>query len=150
MKKIKQLLLTGSAYTVLFALILYVFFSFSGLGENGMGVDKFLLVLGYGMLVAGANMISSLLNLKEIFKNLIHFAILLAGFIALYVLTMGAASVNASRIFIASFIFLAVYVAVRFAAYGIRRLMGKGENAAPNKQTAKPEKPAYTSRFGNN
>ncbi|MBR7117329.1 MAG: hypothetical protein IKC87_06450 [Clostridia bacterium] len=150
MEKFKQLVLTGSAYTVLFALILYIFFSFSGLGENGMGIDKFLLVLGYGMLVAGANLLCSLMKMREIFKNLIHFAILLAGFIVLYILTMGASQVNAGKIFIASFIFLAVYVAVRFAAYGIRRLTGKNSPATPKKQDSKPEKPVYTSRFGNN
>lgn len=147
MNKLKGFLYKTAAYTVILLFVLYVSLALAGVTDQGVPIAKFFLVLGYAALITGAGLVVGLLSCKMIYKIILHYSILLSGFIVIYYNSGVVGSSNAAKLFIAISLFTVVYALVRIAIHLI------GREKAPAKGTGesgkkKAEEPKYTSRFG--
>ena len=148
MKKGAEFVLRGCGYTVMIAFILYTVLAISGVTDQGIPIAKFLVVFAYGLLASGAQEAYHGLKAKLPLRVAIHYLMLLAGFIVLYVASGVNASVNASKIFIAITIFTLLYALAGAIGIGIKRLLNKTAPTASKKPDPKKKQaPEYTSRF---
>lgn len=149
MKKFLDFILRGCGYTVMIAFILYTVLAISGVTDQGIPVSKFVAVFAYGLLAAGAQSAYHTLKVNLAIRVAVHYTMLLAGFIALYLTSGVNASVNASKIFIAITIFTLLYALASAFCVGIKNLVSKSMPATSKKpvQEQKP-KSEYKPRFG--
>ena len=151
MKKIEKLILQSCGYTVLLALILYAVLAISGVTDQGIPISKFLVVFGYGLLISIAGALYSYMKAKTPLKLLTHYAILLAGFIVLYLCSGVVSNINPSKIFVAVIIFTVLYVLAAGAIKCLGIAVGKADNKLGKRlENPMPEKKPYTPKFGGN
>jgi hypothetical protein len=149
MKSIKSFIFEGCAYTVILCFFLYFFLAITGVGASGVPFLKFLLVFAYGFLIPLAGIIRNAFKANPIPSFILHYAILLAGFIAVYMLNASSSAALAGNVFVAIFIFSFIYAAY----YGIKTVIRhiRGKQTKPRKKAKKENKPkedTYTPRFG--
>lgn len=154
MEKTKKFILHACGYTVLMALILYTILAIIGVKDQGMPIAKFLIVLGYGLLAEGAAVLYDSLPLKKPIRLLIHYAIMLTGFIVMY-LTSGAAEkgVTGAKIFIATIIFTVLYAITVAILQAFKQIAGNSTSASAAKAHGSTKKASggskeYKPRFG--
>ncbi|MBR2930998.1 MAG: hypothetical protein IKC32_07190 [Clostridia bacterium] len=149
MNKLKGFLYKTAAYTVILLFVLYVSLALAGVTDQGVPIAKFFLIMGYAALITGAGLLVGLLSCRMIYQIILHYSILLSGFIVIYYNSGVVGSSNAAKLFIAISLFTLVYALVRITLYLIRR--GKApakESGDPGQKKKKAEEPKYTSRFG--
>ena len=149
MKKFESFLLKSCAYTVLLMLIMYITVSLLGESNNSISAFKFFLLLGYGALITADELIYNTLKIKTALKVLIHYAILLAGFVTVYALMGIAGTVTPMRVFVIIVLFTVFYA----MGLGIVKLIStfvKKTDSAIEKHEPKEKEPAtkYNPRFG--
>ena len=151
MNAFKQFLLKASAYTVVILSAFYIYGGIAGITEHGISWHKYLLILGYGLLISTAEIISGILVKHRVLANLINYAVLLSGFIIIFVLSTNTTGSVATKIFIAVALFTVIYVLIRLCIYLIKKAISK--SSIVKKQPVKPEtkkKSAYRSLYGDN
>lgn len=149
MNGFKDFLLKASAYTVIILSIFYVVGAFSGITEHGIPWHKYLLILGYGLLISAAELLVKLFPKRKMLGMLINYFALLIGFLVVFVFSSETGSV-ATKIFIAIALFTVVYAVVRVALMLVRKAI---EKANPGKKALKrlkeeKDKPKYTPLYG--
>ena len=155
MKRFEKLLLSGTGYTVLILILFYIFAAFAEFENTSIGIGRFFVILGFGMIIGLADLIYGLLTLKTPYKLLIHYALLLTAFFVVFLLGEFITLNGAPSVFIAITIFTVMYFVLFGIVYLIRRtvsiadgklekkIAGKGARADKN-QSKKPE---YTPKF---
>lgn len=153
MKKFESFILHGCGFTVLLALILYAFLAISGVIDQGIPVLKFLVVFGYGLVISGARELYASLPFGKAVRLMIHYLMILAGFLVLYFTSGAFSAITPAKVFIAIILFSILYTAIMLGKSGIGRFVKKAEpqasptsKKAPVKGTQK--KGGYTPRFG--
>ena len=141
MSKIFDLFKRGSFYTVVFSLLLYLGGYINTTGTPSMPWHRFLLVLAFGMIISFGEWLDDLLSTKLylIFRLMINYALVMAGFIFVFIALERGDS--PAKIFAAVAIFTVIYSVFALAKYLIDRLVFKKVPLAPAKKT--PLKPEY-------
>ena len=151
MNRLGNFILRSCGYTVLLMLVLYVFLAAIGGVDQGIPFIRFLVLLRYGAFIVSAGEVYKTTSLKKPLRILIHYFILLIGFVPVYVFSGASHSVNASKIFIALMIFSILYAFIGVVVCGIRSVAFK-RTEGPKTTEDKPiePKPQYTPRFTEN
>ncbi len=147
MKIIKDFLLKASAYTVLILSAFYIYGGIAGLNENGIHWTRFLIIAGFGTLISGVELLNSSLTIKNIFKSVIHYTVLLVGFILVFFIA-GSAELKPSTFFIAVVLFSVIYFAISLIALGVKKLWNKLPADKSENVADKPKKKEYQSLYG--
>lgn len=153
MKKFESFILRGCGFTILLALILYAFLAINGVLNQGIPILKFLLVFAYGLVISGAHELYASLPFGKAVRRMIHYLMILAGFLVLYFTSGAFPTVTPAKVFIAIILFSIFYTAIMLSISGIRRLI---ENTKPQASPVSKKAPArgaqkksgYTPRFG--
>ena len=148
MKKIENFLLTGSGYTVLILTIFYAFAAISKFTSPAITFPQYLLILAFGYIIAFAELIYNVLNLKSWLKGLIHYGVLLFAFCVIFIISGNIKAGRAAAVFAAIILFTMLY----FALWGMIHLIRKTVRAADEKIDAKQpkaKKEKYKSLYSN-
>lgn len=152
MKKFESFILHGCGFTVLIALILYIFLAINGVLDQGIPITKFLVVFGYGLVISGARELYASLPYGKAARVTIHYIMLLAGFLVLYLTSGAFATITGAKIFIAIILFSIFYTAVMLSVGGVHKLIEKSKPHAPAAKKSGSKQPqkksAYKPRFG--
>ena len=146
MNNITKFISKASVYTVLVLSAFYLYGGVAGLNENGIHWTRFLIIAAYSSLIAAVEILSSKLKIKDIFKTLIQYTVLLLGFVIVFFISSNS-EFKPSTLFVAFILFTVTYLAIALASLGIKRLWNKlPDNKAP--RSDKPKKKEYSSLFG--
>ena len=152
MKRIEEYILKSCGYTVLLLLLLYAILAAIGVADSAIPFDRFAVLTGYGFLITGTEVLYKSLTMRTAVKVLIHYSILLAGFMLVYLVIRGLSGNVASVIFVAVAIFTLLYALLLGAVIAIKRLLGKAESklAARPTRNKKSDEQEYHSLYGDN
>ena len=159
MKKIEAFILESCGFTVMLTLISYAIVAMTNLADKQLSILKFLAILGYGVAIAAARALYRYLPFHKAACIMMHYSILLVGFLILYLSASKARGVSPAKVFIAIILFSILYTLFMLAASGVHRLLqrlekpeDKNTSTTSKKQPAKsaPTKSAYNPRFGSN
>ena len=147
MKQIERFLLHSTAYTVVIAIIFYLFSLIGGYENAEMTFSRFVLILVYGFLISGSEILLSIKRLKPIFRYAIHFLTLFTGFFVIF-LSIKSESGNmqftAATVFAALIIFALLYSLIMISVFLIKKIkVKKGANTT----TSAPQINTYKNRF---
>lgn len=123
MKRIERFILEACATSVLIASIFFVFAKISAPKiVPALDIRRYFLILLFGFLIVGANLLLGVKKLNKFLALLLHFLITFAAFLIIFVNFDG---MNATRLFIHVVLF-AIFYAVTFAiAIAIKKLSAK-------------------------
>ena len=151
MSALKQFLMKASTYTVIILSVFYIFGAFSGITEHGISWHKYLLILGFGLLISAAELLSKLLAKHKVLANLINYAVLLSGFLIIFVLSTETTGSVATKIFIAIALFTVLYALVRLGIFLVKKAINKaGGEKSQLRKAAEDKTPKYRSLYGDN
>ena len=140
MKNIEKVLLIGSGYTVLILTGFYIFALLAKLPSLSISIDKFFLILLFGMIISVTEELTSRIRLRGFYRHIIRYAVLLAAF-ALIVLPSVTLNVkDATFLFVALIIFTALYAAASAIVFAVRtgvRSLDKKIDAESGKKSAR-------------
>ena len=147
MKQIERFLLHSTAYTVVIAIIFYLFSLIGGYENAEMTFSRFVFILVYGFLISGSEILLSIKRLKPIFRYAIHFLTLFTGFFVIF-LSIKSESGNmqftAATVFAALIIFALLYSLIMISVFLIKKIkVKKGANTT----TSAPQINTYKNRF---
>lgn len=123
MKRIERFILEACATSVLIASIFFVFAKISAPEiVPALDIGRYFLILLFGFLIVGANLLFGIKKLNKFLALLLHFLISFTVFSIIFVNFDG---MNATRVFIHVVLFT-IFYAVTFAiAIGIKKLSAK-------------------------
>ena len=136
MRRIERLLLTGSGYSILILTIFYAFAAISNFTSPAITFPQYALIVGFGYLIALAELMYNALNLKKWLRGIIHYGVLLLAFCIIFIISGNIKSGRASAIFAAIVLFTMLY----FALWGMIHLIRKTANIADDKIESKQPK----------
>ena len=145
MRRIEKLLLFGCGYTVLLLTILYLFFNIVGFEQRSIGFGRFMLVLGFGMIISLAGTVFEMLQLKTVYRCLIHYALLLSAFSIIFIAGDFFNITGPASVFIAIVCFTLLY----FVIWLLTDLIKRAVDVADNKIEKKIGKATNTKDTGN-
>ena len=122
MKKIKDLLLLACAYTVLIAMLFFLFVSVDTVVEFKMTLSSFSIIFGMSCLIAAAKLIFELESFPYYVRLIIHFVALLGLMLVLLWFTGYLVKKKATDYFIIIAAYTFIYAAVSLISLGIRTL----------------------------
>ncbi len=153
MRNIEKILFHGSAYTLLLLTIYYVFSSFNTPSPT-VSLTRFLLIALFGFIIAAAEFVYSMTELKKWLRYLIHYAILLVAFCVIFLTGGFIENRGPATIFALIIIFTAFYFAILGLALLIRRSVKRADDKLDRtvekreqKAKAKKEENQYKPRF---
>ena len=151
MKKLENILLRGTAYSVLILIIFYLFAIVGQLTEPAITFPTFVLIVAFGLIISASELVFSIKSLKTPLRVLIHYAALLAAFCAIFVFSGNLSADGPAAIFSAvvifTFLYALVFVIVYFSRRAIR-LADKKIGKQVEKSRANDKKPEYKSLYG--
>ncbi len=140
MDKLKSFVLKSCTYTVLILALCYTFSGASNTSGVGIPWHRFLIVLGYGLLISASEMIYKITSLHKLLRLGVQYAVLLSGFMVVFVLNGNANGANPMKIFVAVMIFTLIYGIGWGIVLAVKRIMAKADKGG-KKSPVKPEKP---------
>ena len=152
MKKIESILLRGCGFTILILTLFYLFGVATSFVDPAIAFPTFLLILMFGFIISLSNMIFEVKALKLPFKILIHYAVLLVAFCAVFVysgnLSAGGDAAIFTAVAIFTFLYALVFAISYFAARIVRaadKTLDSGNKPQKNKDAEKPS--TYQPRY---
>ena len=112
MQKLLHIFRRGTIYETGILIVFYLFSFFLPLEQPGIGARYFFLILAFSMVLSLAQEIFNLKTIKVFVRYTLHFSVLLASFIALYLLTGNYDQRGPSSFFVAIVLFTVGYVIV--------------------------------------
>ena len=147
MKQIEKFLLHSTAYTVVITVIFYLFSLIGGFENAEMSFSRFILILVYGFLISGSEILLSIQKLKPVFRYAIHFLALFTGFFVIFLSIKnesGNMQFTAATVFAALIIFALLYALIMLAVFLIKKIKPNSKANEPQRQ---PQTITYKSRF---
>ena len=141
------------SYAVLLLILLYLAMAIIGSADKALPLSSFLLVLFYASVITAANALYPTIRLKTAYRVAIHYAILLLGFVCVYLINGIVRSQQATKVWSAVLIFTAAYAACYGIFVGVRALLvSKGrasviQHSRKAEDTGKKQKSEYRPRF---
>jgi len=148
MKKVENFFLLGCTYTVLILSFFYAFAKIVGFADTSIPAEKFLLIISFGFLISGVNLLCKSFEMNKFLRFIIHYSVLLVGFLTVFIFSTEAAGFDAGKIFTAVVIFSLLYFAVLGLSIPVKKLFAKISSKEKPQKKPREEKPTYTSRFG--
>ena len=128
MRKLEKLFLTGCGYAILILTLFYTFAAVTKFTATAIAPAQFFLILLFGFIIALAELMYNLLNLKKVFRCLIHYAVLLVAFCVIFVISGNIAAGKASSVFVAVIIFTMLYFAIWFTVHLVRKTISAADD----------------------
>lgn len=151
MKKIEKTLLKGTAYSVLITVLFYLFAIIGQLSAPAITFPTFTLIVVFGCIISASELVFQIRNLKMSLKALIHYAVLLVAFCAIFVFSGNLSTEGPAAIFSAVIIFTFLYILILLIAYFVRKgvyYADKKIDKRTNIASAKKKKTEYKSLYG--
>lgn len=153
MRNIEKILFHGSAYTFFLTVIYFIFASMNTIGPT-ISLTRFLLISLFSFIIASAEFLYLMTELKGWLRRLIHYAVILIAFCLIFIL--GGFIENRGPETIVAMVI--IYTAFYFAIFGItvllRRSIAKADDKVDKglekraaKAKIKKESNQYTPRF---
>ena len=136
MRRINKMFLSGCGYTVLILSLFYAFAAISESAADAIAPGQFALILGFGFIISLAEFMYEMLNVRKIYKCLIHYFVLLAAFCLIFIVAGNISSQKPSAIFVA----IVLYTISYFTIYVLVRLIRMSINCADDKLDRKTSK----------
>ena len=136
MRKIEKFLLTGSGYAILILTLFYAFAAIGKFTSPAITFPQYLLILAFGYIIALAELMYNVLNLKKWLRGLVHYGVLLLAFCIIFIISGNIKAGRAPAIFAAIILFTMLY----FALWGIIHLIRKTVKVADDRIDAKQPK----------
>ena len=140
MRKLEKLFLTGCGYAILILTLFYIFAAATKLTATAIAPAQFFLILLFGFIISLAELMYNLLNVRKIFRCLIHYAVLLVAFCAIFIISGNISAGKASSVFVAVILFTMLYFAIWFTVHLVRKTISKADDALDNRMHSKKEK----------
>ena len=147
MKKIENLLLHSTAYTVLILLIFYIFGAASDFTDAYISFPTFLTILGFGAIISVAGMIFSIKKIHLALRALIHYIVLLVAFCVIFITTGNISSGGQGAIFISVAIFTVFYFTIFAISLAVISAVRKADENIDKKIKAELKKEAKTAKY---
>ena len=136
MRRIHKIFLTGCGYTVFILAMFYAFAAVSKFISPAIAPKQFALILTFGFVIALAEFMYEQLKLKNVYKCLIHYFVLLAAFCSIFIVSGNISTKKPASVFIAIMLYTFLY----FAMFAIVHFSRKAINAMDDKLEAKNQK----------
>lgn len=141
MKKVYDIVKRGSFYTILFTLFIYTIGALTQTPNASLPWHKFLLVLAFGLIISIGQFVDEILKFNSLIKILINYALVLSGFLLLYLnLTE---SITSAKVFAGVGVFTVFYAVVRVIKYLFDRFVLKKPITQPESVKKSKPKPEY-------
>lgn len=150
MEKIKSIILSSTAYTVVIILLFYIYALIGNLTHPAITFGTFLIILLFGFVISLANMIFKIDKLHYAIKLLIHYAALLISFIFVFIIAGKLSISGIASVFSAIVIFTFLYAVIYAISYGVKSALNsvdKSKKSANNKQQTN-KKSVYKPLYG--
>ncbi len=148
MRKFEKFFLRGAGYTLLILSLYYLFAIIASPTNAFVSGGRFLLILVFGFITALAEFIYSIFTVKFWLKALLHYAILLATFILIFIPLLGIESNGPASVIAWVVIFSVLYALCCVAVHFIKKGINKVDDAIETKKRSATEQTEYTSMFG--
>ena len=135
MKKIESILLRATGFTVAILFLFYLFAIATSFIDPLISFPTFMLILAFGFIISLSTLIFEIKSLKPIFRILIHYAVLLIAFCAVFVNSGNLSAGGDAAIFTAIAIFTVLYAVI----FALTYLVLRSVKAADTKLDAKLE-----------
>ena len=129
MKKIEGILLRGCGFAVAILALFYLFAVATSFVDPAISFPTFVLILAFGFIISLSTLIFEIKALKLPFKVLLHYAVLLVAFCAVFVHSGNLSSRGEAAIFAAVAIFTVLYAVIFAASYLIIRSVKAADKA---------------------
>lgn len=155
MQRIKKMLYSATAYTVLFVSFFYIFALAANLESTSISVGRFFLIFAFSIICSTAELIYELLSFKKWIRVLIHYAILLLAFCIIFISGDFFTLKGWASVFVATVLFTALYFVFAGTFYLIRKTVDKADTALDRRIEAREKaikskdkkQETYTPRF---
>ena len=142
MKHTRRILTFGCIYTTLISLFIFVIAALignaEGTGAGSLTLGQYLLIALFSFLIAGADtvLISSPFSLP--LRLLIHYAVLLAGFLVIFSVSGNLKLDSGASIFVATVLFTFAYALVMAIVLSLLSALGKLAKKGKKQDAAAP------------
>ena len=134
MKKLENILLKASGFTILILMLFYMFALSGNLTPATIAFPTFLLIFFFGVIISVATMILGLKQLKLPIRLLIHYTTLLVAFCSIFIASGNIQADSAAKIFSAVVIFTVLYALFFATVYLIKRTVNLIDKKIDEKQ----------------
>ena len=145
MKHIYKFILEGCGLSVL---ITSIFFVFEGIASPeitpALPLSRYFLILLFGFIVVGANLLFSIEKLHRLAALAIHY---IAIFVAFLIVFIGFADMTAKKFFIYAVIFTILYAIVSAVVIGVKNLTSKIDDRISAKTPTAKKQNEYKPRY---
>ena len=130
MKYIHKVFVTGCIWMTAISLLFFAVASLINSTEQtfstvGMSISQYLWILLFSFLIAAAGLILSCNRIRAVFRVLIHYAVVLTGFIVIFAVRGNLSLDSASKIFVAIVIFTFFYAIIMAVYLSLLHTLGK-------------------------
>lgn len=134
MKKLENILLKASGFTILILMLFYMFALSGNLTPATIAFPTFLLIFFFGVIISVATMILGLKQIKLPIRLLIHYTALLVAFCSIFIASGNIQADSAAKIFSAVVIFTVLYALFFAIVYFIKRTVNLIDKKIDEKQ----------------
>ena len=149
MKRINKMFLTGCGYTVLILTLFYAFAAISKFISPAIAPKQFALILTFGMLIALAEFMYEQLKLKNVYRCLIHYGVLLVAFCFIFIMSGNISGKGSSAVFVAVILYTVLYFLIWTIVHFVRKAISKMDDKldAKTQKTQEIKKKTYKSLY---
>ena len=147
MKNIEKVLLLGCGYTVLILAGFYLFALFAELASLSIAIDKFFLILLFGMVISVTEAVTAGIRLNKILRHIIRYAVLLSAFSVIILPSATLNVVDATFVFVAVIIFTVLYAFGSLVVFAVRTGLNRIARTAKSATDKGQKKSAKTSEY---
>ena len=145
MKHIYKFILEGCGLSVL---ITSIFFVFEGIASPeitpALPLGRYFLILFFGFIVVGANLLFGIEKLHRLAAVAIHYTTIFVAFLIVFV---GFADMTAKKLFIYTVIFTILYAIVSAVVIGVKKITSKADDRISAKVLASKKQSEYKPRY---
>lgn len=130
MKYIRRIFTAGCVWMTAISLVFFAVAALINSTEHtfrtiGISFSQYLLILLFSFLIAGAGLVFSLSRIHAALRILIHYAVVLTGFIVIFAVSGNLRLDTAAKIFVAIFIFTFFYAIVMAVYISLLHTLGR-------------------------
>jgi hypothetical protein len=151
MKLVAKFCLRACASTVLLLTLFCLFISVLDFETQSITIANFFVILLFGFIISGAEVMYKLLNINKIAKSFIHYFVLLCTFFIVFIVSgnlviRGVGTVFAAIVFFTVLYFIVLLI-VYFVGCGINNIDSSCKNKSEKQAKNDDKKAGYTPRF---
>jgi prepilin signal peptidase PulO-like enzyme (type II secretory pathway) len=144
MKKLENLLLKASGYTIITVILFYLVAMMGEFTKAALDFKTFMLIFVFGIIISAVNLIFEIQILHKALKILIHYAVLLVSFFVIFFVAGKLGNAATSVIFSAIIVFTALYAVIFVITYLIKKAVTSADRVIDKSGTKRKEKKNYT------